>query len=158
MIAKWNYTEDVAVVAILATIKDCPVGDHSVDASKRSILSWLRPLVGTQRQILQITDQVTGYRFYIDNEHGEGLRKIKRGGGPDSGSHHLGQDDFEIVRFLPDSEINPWNMVEHYAFQQRNDDWLARKEPEAWARLEGLRQSFLTNNFGLPKKDNHGKN
>lgn len=140
---KWNYTEDIEYRVILVKL---------LAADKP--LHWQNRLVGEERQIVEVLHRKgegeEEYRFWIDNADGSGLRKIERGGGPDSYSAHV--DGFEMIRELDESEWQQWDKDKWEAERIAGDEWQKKNFPEEYKQMLSLRK-MITGNFGISRKE-----
>lgn len=127
---KWNYTEDILFTVVnvrLGVIPEKP-------------LHWQNALVGEIIQAVQIIPR-TGGDFFISNEDGSGLRKIEKGGGPDSYSAHL-DGPFELLEDVPEEKWYKWDGFVHALLNIAFDEWAQKNHPEEFAKLQELRKNL----------------
>lgn len=108
-------------------------------------MHWQNAFIGEEREVVEISHKKADnsiYKFYIDNQDGSGLRKIKNGGGPDSYSAHV--DQHEYLRELWESDWQQWNPILHAAERHKSDEWQQKNFPEEFKRMESLR-NMITN-------------
>jgi len=103
---------------------------------------WPNQHIGQIRQGIEITDS-TGHVFLIDNQHGEGYRKlIEFGGSPKV--NHKSVINYEIVD--KDLDDKDW----HFKYDgaaikaefEAHENWMRENHFEAFERLRKMRESF----------------
>lgn len=144
---KWNYTEDIEFMVVVVKPK----------AVAEPKMHWQNAFIGEERQAVEVIHN--GRSFFIDNKDGSGLRKIERGGGPDS--YHASIEDFEFVKVLPENEWQQWDEKKHDQERWIAQSWQKATYPEEFAKIEALRKSFeeTKNNWpgGWPDKKEPNK-
>ncbi|MBN8668746.1 MAG: hypothetical protein J0M30_14710 [Chitinophagales bacterium] len=127
---KWNYTEDIQYRVLKVIIKP-------VESNK---MHWQNAFAGKFRQIVEIKHK--DYPpFYIDNEDGSGLRKIAKGGGPDS--YHADVSDFDFVEFVPQMLWFAWDPMKHKILGIIVDKYQKEVCPEEYEKLKQLQESLI---------------
>jgi hypothetical protein len=127
---KWNYIEDITYRVV--NVRLLPVSDPK--------MHWQNAFAGEIIQAVEVTGR--GESFLISNQDGSGLRKIHRGGGPDSGSWHIA--DHELLDEVTDESLwfsyDPalWDAIE-----RKSDAWSAKHFPEEHKRSQALKASIL---------------
>lgn len=127
---KWNYTEDIEYDVILVRLHE----------AKEPKTHWQNAFAGQERQVVRVAyEDKFGKqkRFFIDNQDGSGLRKIDRGGSPDS--YHASIDGFDLIRELPESEWQRWDPALHQKSQADADEWMKKNYPEDYEQMLSLR-------------------
>ncbi|MFT3704686.1 MAG: hypothetical protein QM802_20140 [Agriterribacter sp.] len=146
---KWNYTEEIEYTVI--EVKLLPINEK--------IAHWQNAFAGNIQQVVKVIYNRPGqnsYTFWIDNSDGSGLRKIEKGGGPDS--YHADIGPFEFIREVPESEWRQWDPLIHQAKTIQVDNWHKENmDPLQYKNLQSLRAMVATVNSGNFHVDEKGR-
>jgi hypothetical protein len=106
-------------------------------------LHWQNLHVGSTRQGIKI--QYCGTSFVIDNENGDGYRKITKGRGSLQYSHKS-VDNPNILSEISDNEIiKEINIINLLKENQSHDEFMEKENPEIFKIIKELRDLISKN-------------
>lgn len=136
---KWNYTEDITYRVV--NVRLAAVPEHP--------MYWQNAFAGETVQAVEIT--AGKHSWLIDNSDGSGLRKIERGGGPDSYSAHI-DVCFEVLDEVPEAKWNAYDVEAHKSRHALVEAYQQKADPVEYEKLRAMKESFkqFKNAFNKP--------
>jgi hypothetical protein len=131
----WNYTEPIKYRVVYVQL--FPV--------KEPVLHWQNAFVGEIHQAVQVyhfRPDGECRPFLISNQDGSGIKKMEKGGGPDSQSWHIVLEACVIGNEVPEPLWNTWSEFATAHMEGIVEQWQEENYPEQFKRLQALKQTI----------------